>query len=352
MNRGLIYLFSVLAVCLAGSVVLLLTFATEPIEQAREPTPGKTLLAWATLDSSSEPIQPIPRGIILDERKIALGESLFHDPRLSHDDTVSCANCHQLDQGGDDGLARSLGIGGAEGLVNAPTVFNSGLNFVQFWDGRAATLEEQIDGPVHNSLEMGSNWPEIIGKLKRDPDYVAAFERIYEDGIQSDTIKDSIATFERSLITPNSRFDRFLLGEAGAITDKERAGYELFRSYGCSSCHQGRNVGGNMYQKLGVIGNYFADRADVTDVTEVDYGRFNVTGEQIDRFVFKVPSLRNVELTAPYLHDGSVETLKAAVEIMAKYNLGRPITAENTNAIVAFLKTLTGEYKGKPLWSR
>lgn len=349
MNRRLIYLLSVLAVFLLGSVVLLLALAIEPIPQSREPAPGRTLLAPATLDSSPEPIQPIPREIFLDERKISLGESLFHDPRLSHDDTVSCANCHQLDQGGDDGRARSFGIGGAEGLANAPTVFNSGLNFVQFWDGRAATLEEQIDGPVHNSFEMGSNWPEIIGKLKRDPDYVAAFERIYEDGIQSDTIKDAIATFERSLITPNSRFDRFLLGDADAITDKERAGYELFKSFGCSSCHQGKNIGGNLYQKLGVVRNYFADRGDVT---EVDYGRFNVTDEQIDRFVFKVPSLRNVELTAPYLHNGSAPTLEVVVEIMAKYNLGRSITAENTNVIVAFLKTLTGEYKGKPLWSQ
>jgi cytochrome c peroxidase len=295
---------------------------------------------------SNEPIQPIVARTDLDPRKIDLGRRLFADPRLSDDDTVSCSTCHNLETGGTDRKARSIGIHGAVGVINAPTVFNSGLNFSQFWDGRAATLEKQIDEPVQLSTEMGSTWPEVIGKLKSSPEYVQDFRQIYGDGIQSEHIKNSIAEFERSLSTPNSRFDRYLRHDANALTSQELEGYKLFKSLGCASCHQGMNAGGNMYQKVGVMASYFTDRGHIT---RADLGRFNVTGDPRDLYMFKVPSLRNVALTPPYFHDGSAATLPDAVRMMAKYQLGRHLTDQEVELIVGFLRTLTGELNGQPL---
>lgn len=288
--------------------------------------------------SLNEPIQPLPQ-VQLDAAKVELGKRLFHDTRLSKDDTVSCASCHGLDKGGTDQAKSSTGIGGAQGPINAPTVLNSGFNFRQFWDGRAETLEDQAAGPVHNPLEMGSNWPEVIGKLSQDKDYPAAFAALYPDGIQGKNITDAIATFERSLVTP-SRFDAFLQGDANAISAEEMKGYENFKKYGCIACHQGTNVGGNMYQYFGVMGNYFKDRGNIT---QADLGRFNVTGKEEDRYKFKVPSLRNSELTAPYFHDGTAKTLDDAVKVMAKYQLGRIVPEQDRALIVKFLQTLTGQ---------
>ncbi len=292
----------------------------------------------------NSPIQPLSRQAELDREKVALGEKLFFDPRLSRDNTISCASCHDIAAGGADHVDLSVGIGGARSSVNSPTVLNSGLNFAQFWDGRADTLEEQIDGPVHHPNEMGSNWQEVLSKLRTVPEYVAAFDRVYPGGMQIQSVKDAIATYERSLITPNARFDRFLKGEVDAINDEERAGYELFSALGCISCHQGRGVGGNMFQRFGVVGNYFKDRGNIT---QADYGRYNVTGDDDDLHVFKVPSLRNVELTAPYLHDGSAETLEAVVQIMARYQIGQDLQEREVTQIVAFLKTLTGELEAQ-----
>lgn len=287
----------------------------------------------------NEPIQPLPE-VQLDQAKVALGKRLFHEPRLSKDNTIACASCHGLDQGGVDGRRVSKGIGGAEGSINAPTVFNSGLNFRQFWDGRASSLEEQADGPVQAAPEMGASWPEVVTKLRKDPEYQRAFATVYpKDGLTAQNIKDAIATFERSLVTP-SRFDRYLRGEATAITAEEKQGYELFKSYGCIACHQGVNVGGNMFQYFGVMGNYFQDRGNIT---EADYGRYNVTKKEQDRFMFKVPSLRNVALTPPYFHDGSAQTLEDAVAVMAKYQLGRTIPERDRGLIIHFLRSLTGE---------
>lgn len=231
--------------------------------------------------------------------------------------------------------------------MNSPTVFNSGFNFVQFWDGRARTLETQIDGPVHNIKELGSSWPEILLKLKRDPAFVSAFKKTYKDDITIENVKDAIAIFERSLTTPDSRFDQFLRGDSQSITGEEKAGYKLFKSHGCIACHQGINVGGNMYAKIGVVGDYLADRGNPT---KADNGRFNVTGRERDRHLFKVPSLRNVALTPPYFHDGSAKTLSAAVRVMIKYQLGRTAKENDIERIVAFLKTLTGKYQGTALW--
>ena len=296
--------------------------------------------------SSRETTEAIPVHLDLDLRKVALGRKLFHDTQLSHNDQISCASCHNLQTGGTDRKKRSIGINGKIGVINAPTVLNSGFNFRLFWDGRAATLEEQIDGPVQDKTEMGSTWEEVIGKLNRSREYVDAFRQIYSADIQPEYVKDAIAVFERSLYTPNSRFDRYLRNDSAALTRREEQGYRLFRTLGCASCHQGVNLGGNIYQKLGVMAPYFSDRGHIT---KADFGRFNVTGEERDRYMFKVPTLRNIELTPPYFHDGFAATLNDAVRMMGKYQLGRKLSNEEVDLIVEFLKTLTGELDGKAL---
>ena len=320
--------------------------------------PGLTLLASATVLTTlftgpapvsaaalSEPIKPIPKPVF-DADKAALGKKLYHDKRLSGDNSVSCATCHPLDQGGTDNKQLSVGIEGKKGTINAPTVFNTGLLFAQFWDGRALSLEDQVDGPVQNPVEMGSLWPDVVAKLYEDDAYVASFKAVYPKGISRKTIKNAIAEYERSLNTMNSRFDQYLLGNSDAINEQEKYGYQLFKQYGCISCHQGAAVGGNMFQIFGVINNYFQKRGNITTA---DLGRYNVTGNVEDRHMFKVPSLRMVALTAPYLHDGNAKTLRDAVDKMFEFQLGREAPDEDKDAIVAFLKTLPGEYKGKGL---
>jgi len=293
--------------------------------------------AWGQM--LDEPIKPLPAKLNLDARKVNLGKSLFHDKRLSKDNSLSCASCHDIAAGGVDGKQFAVGIKGQVGPINTPTVLNSGLNFRQFWDGRAATLEEQAAGPVHNPGEMGSNWAEVIGKLSQDKAFVQQFTVAYPDGLSGRNMQDAIATFEKSLLTP-SRFDRYLNGEGSALQEDEKQGYQLFKNYGCVACHQGQGVGGNMYQTFGVLGNYFKDKGKITDA---DLGRYAVTKNEADRHVFKVPSLRNVELTSPYFHDGSAKTLDEAVDVMFRYQLGRSAPAAEKALIVKFLKTLTGE---------
>jgi cytochrome c peroxidase len=302
--------------------------------------------ARENIGASADILTPLPLALSLDSRKVELGGRLFSDPKLSADGSVACVHCHNLATGGVDRLARSRGIGGKEGTINAPTVFNSGFNFRQFWDGRAETLEDQIDGPLQNAVEMGNTWPQAIAAIAANPQYRADFGLIYHDGIQPHNVKDAIATFERSLLTPNSRFDRFLRGDQTALNAEERAGYELFKQIGCTSCHQGINIGGNMYQKLGIMEDYFAERGNIG---EVDLGRINITKREQDRYFFKVPSLRNVAVTAPYLHDASALKLEDVVQVMARYQLGQNLKVGDVARIVAFLRTLTGEYAGKPL---
>jgi len=289
-----------------------------------------------------EPILPIPADHGEEPARVALGERLFHDERLSADNTVSCAHCHRLAPGGTDGLPRSMGIGGALGAIKAPTVYNSRFNLVQFWDGRAASLEEQVRGPVHNPLEMGSNWRQVTTKLGRDDDYPGQFAALYPDGITPANIQDAIASFERSLVTPDSPFDRWLGGDEQALDDQARRGYALFKSYGCIACHQGVNVGGNMYQRMGALGDYFADRG--RPVEKADLGRYNVTGDEADRHMFKVPSLRLAAVNPPYFHDGSADTLREAILVMARYQLGRRIPPRDVQAIEAFLRALVGRH--------
>jgi cytochrome c peroxidase len=277
----------------------------------------------------------------LNPERVALGRRLFHDPRLSKDDSVACASCHDLARGGADARPVSLGAAGQPGIINSPTVYNSGFNFSQFWDGRAATLEAQVDGPISSPTEFASDWPSILKKLGKDSDLSAAFGKAYPDGLTAANVRQAIAEFERSLVTP-SRFDRFLKGDTQALNAAETRGYGLFRSYGCAACHQGVNIGGNLYQRLGVVKDYFQGRA----VKQADLGRYNVTHNPEDRHVFKVPSLRDVALTAPYFHDASAATLEEAVSIMARYQLGVELPVEDRADLVAFLKTLTGEGLG------
>jgi cytochrome c peroxidase len=219
-------------------------------------------------------------------------------------------------------------------------VLNAALNFVQFWDGRAPDLATQAAGPVENPIEMGAQWPQVVERVRADPTYRAAFTAAgFTDGVTKANITNAIAEYERSLRTP-SRFDRYLLGEDDALTETERRGYETFKSVGCVSCHMGAGIGGTMFQRMGLRRDYFADRGNLT---EADNGRFNVTHQEADRHVFKVPMLRNVELTAPYFHDGTQATLEDAVRAMGRYQLGLELTASQVEDIVAWLKSLTGE---------
>jgi cytochrome c peroxidase len=291
----------------------------------------------------NEPIQPLQQIDDLNPDIIALGDKLFNDVRLSADDTISCASCHILSINGSDSRSSSLGIGGVLGPVKAPTVWNSGFNFVQFWDGRAVTLEEQAAGPIHNPIEMGSSWAQVITKLQQDPAVVSAFNASYPDGITPDNIQDSIATFERSLVTINSPFDRWLLGDDSALSDEALRGYHLFKSYGCISCHQGQNVGGNMFATMGAMGRgYFTERGG--EITKSDLGRYNVTGESSDKHMFKVPSLRLAVRQSHFFHDGSSTSLTDAIQTMAHHQLGRTISDRDITAITSFLESLVGEH--------
>lgn len=274
----------------------------------------------------------------LDQRKIDLGQMLFHDPALSSNGEVSCASCHIVHDGGDDGRAVSIGVSGRPSSRNSPSVIYAGEHLSQFWDGRSATLKDQMDGPIHNPDEMNSNWDDIEAALNKVPAYVSRFRSLYQRSPNRADIKDSIAAFEHSLGKFNSRFDRFIAGDEAALDRDQKEGASIFVSFGCASCHQGPLLGGTMYHKLGVVHEYFHD-----DLSGFDTGRFNITKRERDRFFFKVPSLRNVARTAPYLHDGSIENLEAIVDTMAFHQLGRRLDDNERAKIVAFLKSLSDE---------
>ncbi|MBO5881789.1 MAG: heme-binding domain-containing protein [Alistipes sp.] len=296
-------------------------------------------------ERSGEPIRPIIPATDINKEKALLGFALYHDTRLSVDNTVSCASCHGLDTGGVDNHQYSHGVEDRLGGVNAPTVYNAVYNFVQFWDGRAKTLAEQAAGPPLNPVEMAStSFDEIIAKLSADEEYVAKFAALYPEGITEATITNAIEEFERTLTTPNSRFDQWLLGDDSALTAQELKGYELFKEYNCATCHVGPNLGGQSYELMGLRRHYFDTRG--MELTEEDNGRFKQTNEERDRHRFKVPGLRNIELTWPYYHDGTRLTMDDAVRDMALYQCDVELTAEENEAIVAFLRTLTGEYNG------
>ncbi len=251
---------------------------------------------------------------------------------MSRDGTISCATCHDLKNGGDDGLKFSFGIEGKEGNINSPTVYNAVFNFRQFWDGRAKDLKEQAMEPIENPVEMGHSMAGAVKVLKKSNTYLQEFNNVYTNGITKDNIVDAIAEFEKALITPSSPFDRYLKGDKNAISQKAKEGYTLFKSKGCVICHHGVNVGGNFYNKFGIY----------EDVNSSHLGRYNITKREEDKYVFKVPSLRNIALTSPYMHDGRIDTLTDAVEFMTKHQLGRHMEPGEADAIVAFLESLTG----------
>ena len=297
---------------------------------------------------TNEAIRPVQDSVPVDMRKVILGNLLFHDVRLSADNTVSCSSCHGLNTGGVDNKPFSEGVGGQHGGVNAPAVFNALYNFVQFWDGRAATLADQAAGPPLNPVEMAcKSFDEICDKLKADAAFSKAFTEVYPDGINEANITNAIQEFEKTLLTPNSRFDKYLKGDMAALTTEELAGYDLFKKYNCATCHVGENMGGQSYELMGIKQDYFADRG--TELTVEDNGRFKETKNERDRHRFKVPGLRNVALTAPYFHDATQATLEDAVRAMGKYEVGVDLSQQEVKQIVAFLQTLTGEYQGKLL---
>ncbi len=294
------------------------------------------------LDDSGDMISPLPKRVALDPDEVALGRILFADTRLSGSG-VSCNTCHNLSNSGIDKRRFSINLLGGQDDTNTPTVFNVGFNQYYLWSGIEATLEDQIEGVINNPKHMNSNWATVLKNLASDSDLVTSFSKLYADGMTADNIKHAIAEFERSLITPNAPLDNYLRGDKTALSERQKQGYKLFRTYGCISCHQGTNIGGNLLQRMGIFADPFAEQKHLT---KSDLGRYAITGLEQDRFVFRVPNLRNVELTPPYFHNGSTETLEKAVEIMAFYQLGRKISQDDRDLIVEFLYSLTGKYEG------
>jgi cytochrome c peroxidase len=310
-----------------------------PIAGSRQPVAGNA-------DRADEPITPIPTTIDARPDKLRLGDRLFHDTRLSRGRAVACVTCHRLEAGGDDDRAITTGLDGRPLDFNTSTIFNVGLSSRLNWRGNFRNLEEQNEAALLDARLMDNDWRSLQAMLRKDATYREAFTAIYGGKIGREQVLDALAAYERSLVTPNSRFDRYLRGEPGAITADEERGSQLFKSYGCIACHQGVNVGGNLFQQFGIFSDPFAGRSVVT---EADLGRFTITGDPADRHVFRVPSLRNVALTAPYFHDGSAPSLDEAVDIMARNQLGRALGREDVALIVKFLETLTGELDGQPL---
>ncbi len=304
--------------------------------------------ADALMDRAKELFKPIPAKppAIADNpvtaEKVALGKMLYFEPRLSSSQLISCNTCHNLGMGGDDNLETSLGHGWAKGPRNAPTVLNSVFNIAQFWDGRAKDLKEQAKGPVQNPVEMNHTPEAVVATLKSMPEYVEAFRKAFpkdKDPVTFDNMAKAIEAFEATLLTPDAPFDRYLKGDAKALTDQQKKGLALFIDKGCAGCHNGVNIGGNDYQKFGVAE---APSADV--LSPEDTGRQKVTGKEEDKYVFRVAPLRNIAITAPYFHSGKVWDLKKAVMIMGDSQLGKGAISEaDAEAITAFLKSLTGK---------
>jgi len=278
-------------------------------------------------------ISPIPENAPFDKEKAKLGELLFFDPILSKDKTISCASCHNPSQGWADRRKVSIGVYGRKGFIQSPTVLNARFNFVQMWDGSCKTLKDQIRKPIHNPVEMDMSNELVEKRLNTSKKYKKLFKKVYhKDYITYDMMADAIAEFEKALYTPNCKFDLYLKGKA-KLTKEEKKGYMLFKSYGCIICHNGVNIGGNSFQRMGAIHALKDCKGD----------RYSLTHDPEDKCVYKVPTLRNIELTAPYFHNASAKTLLEAVENMGYYNLGIKIPTKDAKAIVAFLKTLTGE---------
>lgn len=298
--------------------------------------------AWG-LDPKALPFAPLPEQVVdpnnpITPEKVVLGKKLFFETKLSLGQDISCNSCHNLDSFGVDNKPTSPGHKGQLGNRNSPSVYNAALHFAQFWDGRAANVEEQALGPVLNPKEMAMPKEEVVmERLQSEPEYVSMFIAAFPGEEKSLTFKNmgrAIGAFERTLLTP-SRFDKYLAGDEAVLSAQEKKGLETFVSVGCTACHSGVGVGGGMFQKLGLVKPFETK----------DEGRFEVTKNPADKYFFKVPSLRNIVKTGPYFHDGSVKTLEEAVRLMGEHQLGRKLSNEQIADIIAFLGTLTGEVK-------
>ncbi len=344
MPKKLFVLFLMLILLLSGIAIQhwLSTMADQGQSQLQRVDDDELYAAVEEDHRILEPVRPLPllRQDIDEtlQKRIDLGKRLFNDTRLSGSGKLSCASCHNLSLGGADPRGASFDTSGKPLRRNAPTVYNVAFSANQFWDGRAQTLQQQAHEVITSALEMNGEWPSILQRLREDSELIAAFS-IYPQGISQQTVVDALALFERTLITPNSPFDRYLRGDEAALTTTQKQGYELFKRLGCISCHQGRNLGGNLFQYFGV----YASRDQLAMYEEQDKGRYEVTGEQEDMLLFKVPSLRNIALTAPYFHDGSRTTLEQAVQDMGQLQLGKRLSELQTDQLVQFLQSLTGE---------
>jgi cytochrome c peroxidase len=300
------------------STGLALALGCSPITQAR------LQVSESITSPAVEPITPVPKPPAADPLKVALGERLFGDPRLSRGNTRKCSSCHDLETNGASENVQDTALDGSRLSFNTTTVFNSTLSFRIGWEGEFRTLEAQAAATLQNPRIMGSGIDEVVGKLSLDPDFVHQFEAAYGHGPDPASVLNAIATFEQSLVTPGSRFDRWLAGDAAALSAQQLDGYRLFKSLGCVSCHQGVNIGGNLFQRHGIF--HPLARAEPE--------------------ILRVPSLRNIAMTAPYFHDGSAPTLDEAVRKMADAQLNSTLTDQQVDDIVAFLRTLTGTYHG------
>jgi cytochrome c peroxidase len=330
MNIVVIRWLAALGALITLTTYLFFSFSApkKPVNNARSET------TISLKNRSSQLIQPIPEPTLSSrELNIAkLGMQIFLDPKLSSNNRVSCESCHHIFDNGAENRQVSLGVQGL-GARNSPTVFNVSHNSRFFWDGRASSLETQMDGPVHNPLEMNTNWQKITRYVASVPTYKQQFNAQFNGTINESTIKESLISFMTALDTPDSPFDLFLKGNETAISQAAKNGWQQFKILGCIACHQGTNIGGNLFQKFGNL--------NATDKKESDLGRYNVTGLESDMGVFRVPSLRNVANTAPYFHDGRAETLEAAIVTMAYVQLGRELEPATILELKAFLNALS-----------
>ncbi len=309
---------------------------------------GATASAWEPLPDKA----PSPNDNPTTPEKVELGKILYFDPRLSSTGTVSCNSCHNVMLGGEDNRPVAVGVHGKTGDRSAPTVWNAAFNSTQFWDGRAKSLEDQARGPVVNPIEMGmQSWDQVVARLKKIPGYPELFKKAFgpEAEITEDNVVKAIAAYERTLITPNSPYDRYVKGDKSAQNEQQKRGMKLFQEIGCVGCHSGPAFNGQwglkegegFFAKFPTFRNaYYEKKYGFMD----DLGRYNVTKREEDKHMFKVPTLRNVALTAPYFHNGAVKTLEEAVKVMAKLQLNRDLSDEQVADIVAFLKALTGPF--------
>src|ERR1700730_1673751 len=305
------------------------TFAVVLVGLQIFPAPSQSLEQPSEWNSTvaEEPITPIPGPPKTDPLKIKLGERLFGDPRLSHDNSRSCSSCHDLGTNGASTKSQDVGLNGSSLPLNTPTIFNAALNFRFGWEGNIRTLEADAKAALENPQLMGTSMPEVVEKLAADPNMRREFAAAYGGGPDARNISDALVSFERTLVTPDSRFDRWLKGDATALSSDELDGYRLFKSLGCVSCHQGVNIGGNLFERHGIFHPLASPKPEI----------------------LRVPSLRNVATTPPYFHDGSAETLDDAVRKMGLAQLNSTLTDQQVNAIVAYLQTLTGKYRGAPV---